>query len=127
MYFYSTTTGGFYRREIHGKSIPDDAVEISESEYAELMDGQSSGKQIIADQNGFPVLADQSAQSDEQLANIIRIERNTRLAASDWTQARDIPEALSALWAPYRAALRDITNQVGFPRSVNWPDQPREP
>ncbi|EFY2854150.1 tail fiber assembly protein, partial [Shigella flexneri] len=32
-YFYSASTNGFYSTEFHGTNIPDDAVEISESEW----------------------------------------------------------------------------------------------
>ena len=35
--FYSKSTGGFYATEIHGKNIPDDAVEITiEAQIAAL-------------------------------------------------------------------------------------------
>lgn len=69
--------------------------------------------------------------SEEQLeiirqakANSIRSQRNQLLAECDWTQFKDIDEATSTLWAPYRQALRDITDQPGFPLSVTWPKKP---
>lgn len=54
----------------------------------------------------------------------VRANRNRLLASSDWTQCRDIPEEISAPWAVYRQALRDITTQAGFPESVVWPASP---
>lgn len=54
--FYSKSTGGFYSQEIHGPNIPDDAIEITNEVYATLLVGQSTGKKIVADANGFPVL-----------------------------------------------------------------------
>lgn len=54
----------------------------------------------------------------------IRNRRNGLLADCDWTQAKDIPDAISTLWAPYRQALRDITEQAGFPFEVQWPELP---
>jgi hypothetical protein len=57
-------------------------------------------------------------------AQLVRDERSRLLVESDWTQAKDIPDALSAKWAPYRQALRDITNQPGFPHEVTWPTKP---
>ncbi|EFY4750284.1 tail fiber assembly protein, partial [Shigella flexneri] len=36
-YFYSASTNGFYSTEFHGTNIPDDAVEISESEWKTLI------------------------------------------------------------------------------------------
>lgn len=64
------------------------------------------------------------AQKDEQQAKSIRTDRNTRLAACDWTQLTDAPVDATA-WATYRQALRDITSQSGFPWDVQWPDQPQ--
>lgn len=54
----------------------------------------------------------------------VRSERNAKLAASDWTQGKDIPDAVSTPWAAYRQALRNITTQTGFPWEVQWPTQP---
>ena len=46
--FYDSTDG----------YVPDGAVEISQDKYIELLNGQSQGKQIIADKTGYPVLID---------------------------------------------------------------------
>jgi hypothetical protein len=54
---------------------------------------------------------------------IVRTERNHRLAECDWTQVADAPVDKTA-WASYRQALRDVTNQAGFPHSVQWPNTP---
>lgn len=56
-------------------------------------------------------------------ADEIRARRNALLAASDWTQLPDAPVDQTA-WAAYRQALRDITEQEGFPANVIWPTQP---
>lgn len=56
--FYSKSTGGFYSREIHGENIPSDAVEITRERHAALMQGQSEGKRIAADENWSPILID---------------------------------------------------------------------
>lgn len=53
----------------------------------------------------------------------VRKERNKLLAESDWTQVADAPVDKAA-WATYRQALRDITEQNGFPNAVNWPVSP---
>lgn len=55
---YSKTTGGFYTPEIHGENIPVDAVDITDEQYKELFDGQSSGKEIVANEQGYPILID---------------------------------------------------------------------
>lgn len=65
--FYSKSTGGFYTYEIHGDSIPYDAVEITEAEHAALLEGQSQGKRIVADENGRPILQDPPPPTAEQI------------------------------------------------------------
>jgi len=56
--FYNAITKGFYSSEIHGDNIPSEAVEITKTKYAELLEGQSSGKMITMDGQGIPVLED---------------------------------------------------------------------
>jgi hypothetical protein len=56
-------------------------------------------------------------------AEAVRSTRNTKLAASDWTQLAD-STADKAAWATYRQALRDITAQAGFPWTIDWPVAP---
>jgi hypothetical protein len=61
---------------------------------------------------------------DEEKAGQVRSERNTKLAATDWTQGKDIPDNVSSTWAAYRQALRNVPAQAGFPWEVTWPTQP---
>ena len=53
-----------------------------------------------------------------------RSKRGELLAGSDWTQLPDILQATKDLWAPYRQALRDITEQEGYPYQIDWPIAP---
>ena len=53
----------------------------------------------------------------------IRAQRNKLLKDSDWTQVSDAPVDKAA-WATYRQALRDITEQDGFPVNVEFPAEP---
>lgn len=69
------------------------------------------------------------AQIDSQKAavhrtNVQRDNRNQLLAQTDWTQAKDVPDAVSSKWAPYRQALRDVPQQPGFPENIVWPEKP---
>jgi hypothetical protein len=67
--------------------------------------------------------AEEVATRNDAQAAQIRAERNTKLAASDWTQLAD-STADKAAWATHRQALRDITAQAGFPWAIDWPVQP---
>lgn len=124
--FYSKSTGGFYDREIHGNNIPADAVEITAEQHAALIEGQSQGKRIVADEVGHPVLADPPPPTDDDLAAVIRAERNMKIAACDWTVLSDAPLTTTEKtnWEAYRQALRDVTAQTTFPQSVEWPVAP---
>jgi hypothetical protein len=62
--------------------------------------------------------------TDEELAEAARAQRDALLAASDWTQLPDVPEATREVWAIYRQALRDVPQQEGFPREIVWPVKP---
>lgn len=57
-----------------------------------------------------------------------RAERNTRLAATDWTQAPDAPvtENERSRWRSYRQQLRDVPDQGGYPDAIVWPAQPEK-
>lgn len=124
--FYSKSTNGFYDTAIHGNNIPEDAVEITAEEHAALINGQSQGKRIVADEAGHPVLADPPPPTDDDLAAAIRAERNMKIAACDWTVLSDAPLTLAEKtnWKAYRQALRDVTAQPTFPQSVEWPVEP---
>lgn len=64
--------------------------------------------------------------SDEELAQRVRNRRNSLISQSDFYVQPDYPstpEGLEAVKA-YRQALRDITEQKGFPRNVEWPEIP---
>lgn len=125
-YFYSPSTNGFYDPEIHGENIPEDAVAITPERHAALLEGQSQGKLIQSDENGYPLLADPPAPTDEELASAARSKRDALLSACDWTVLADAPLTTTEKtnWKAYRQALRDVTAQPTFPQSVEWPVMP---
>lgn len=53
----------------------------------------------------------------------LRAERNTLLAASDWTVLGDSPTSTAA-WKVYRQALRDLPANTTDPFNVVWPTPP---
>jgi hypothetical protein len=55
----------------------------------------------------------------------VKDTRNKLLLASDWTQLADLSAETKALWEPYRQALRDVTDQPGYPYDVVWPTPPQ--
>lgn len=64
-----------------------------------------------------------SATPEERKVKAVEVReaRDLLIAATDWTQLSDVPQAIKDKWAPYRKALRDVPQQAGFPFSVVWP------
>ena len=68
------------------------------------------------------------AAKDAEQAKVVRVTRDSKLAETDWVVIKatetgtPVPEAI----ALERQALRDITEQAGFPWTVQWPTQPLE-
>jgi putative heme degradation protein len=52
----------------------------------------------------------------------VRAYRAKLLSETDWTATTD--NTMTTEMTSYRQALRDITSQVGFPYSVEWPVKP---
>ena len=68
-------------------------------------------------------------QADIDAENLIdfRIERNAKLAESDWTQFNDSPllDSKKTEWQTYRQLLRDMPSQEGFdPTNPSYPTEP---
>ena len=52
----------------------------------------------------------------------VRSARDRALSETDWCALSDV--TISDEMRSYRQALRDITEQEGFPHSVSWPEKP---
>lgn len=63
-----------------------------------------------------------TARKDAEAATAVRAERDKLLAECDWMGMSDV--TMSAEWATYRQALRDVPAQAGFPHNVTWPTKP---
>lgn len=62
----------------------------------------------------------------------VRNQRDDLLDDTDWATSKAIDQnardglgvQIPLVWLDYRQALRDITNQDGFPYNVIWPQEP---
>lgn len=75
----------------------------------------------------FYIGKDIERKKNERLALSLRTERDAKLSATDYLVVPDYPispEDLEAVKA-YRQALRDIPEQSGFPKNVQWPVEPQ--
>jgi len=62
----------------------------------------------------------------EQRKQAQRTLRDRLLSQCDWvvTKAQESGEEVPKEWREYRQALRDITEQPGFPDNIDWPAAP---
>jgi hypothetical protein len=63
---------------------------------------------------------------ESQVAETMRQKRNKYLAETDWIVAKsyEVQNPVPQEWVDYRQQLRDITNQLGFPYEIMWPEKP---
>jgi len=67
-------------------------------------------------------VAPTQAELDASAAVQVREKRDALLAACDWMAGSDV--TMSDAWTTYRAALRDVPAQAGFPANITWPTEP---
>lgn len=77
--------------------------------------------------NGIEVKVNFAEANAQKMAEL-RLERNIKLAACDWTQLPGVPITAEqkTAWDAYRQALRDITDSVDFSKGdeIDWPVAP---
>lgn len=67
--------------------------------------------------------AEYATGANDRAAAEVRTERDAKLAETDWTQVADAPVSQED-WAAYRALLRSMPEQEGFPNEITWPTKP---
>lgn len=88
MYFYAGSTNCFYT-----DNAPDDAVEITDERYQELLAGMAEGKTIVPDSAGYPEFYVPTEDQNKATASAL-------LTATDWTT---IPDVANPINNPYLA------------------------
>ena len=79
---------------------------------------------------GWELYGDEQRQQDglHFASKVARSRRQQLLLDSDWTDTLSAPgrlgEALYQEWQSYRQHLRDITEQPGFPMTIDWGTPP---
>lgn len=97
------------------------------TEYSKLAEWCNKNNAMIVDQGGYYEAVPVPEPTVQELASRVRSQRDAKLSATDYLVAPDYPispEDLEAVKA-YRQALRDITEQSGFPKNVQWPVEPQ--
>lgn len=81
---------------------------------------------VIEDKGEYLEAVNLPEPTQEEKETLIRGERTLKLRKTDWTVLPDSPlsDNMKSKYIEYRQALRDIPEQVGFPDTVKWPEEP---
>lgn len=131
---YSPSNNAFYDTTIN-KVIPDDAVDITETEWADLLAGQARGKAITCGPNLQPCLTEQPAPTTEELIILAESRRSMLRAEADIAiqplqDANDLgiateDEASQLIaWKKYRVMLMRVNMEDA--ENIMWPEQPAQ-
>lgn len=127
MYFYDKTTNGFYIEGLH--EIPADATEIDEESYRNLLEGQATGKQIIANKQGNPVLVDpQPSDAHELNLDTLKWEISTEKLTALLTEKRNRlieqidshAAAIYSTWTRFESEYRERQAAAEAYKSANY-------
>ncbi len=110
----------------------DDSIEISKKLFDTIFDGQSKGMRIVIASDGTPTLAEPEQPSVESVAEMEQSRRisvaSQQIAiikpAVEGGYAKQDHTQLLADWQRYRYELTLVPEQLGWPESPQWPDQP---
>jgi len=129
---YSPSNNAFYDTAIN-KVIPDDAVDITETEWADLLTGQAKGKLIACGADLRPCLTEQPLPTADELIrqaedkrSRLRAEADTIIQplqdANDLGIVTDDEKSQLIAWKKYRVMLMRInTEDTG---EIVWPERP---
>lgn len=118
--FFDDSYGGF---------VPEGAVEINQDKYIELLNGQSQGKQILADKGGNPVLIDPQPSAAhvlnlDTLTWEISPEKQTALLAETQTRLiANIDEHAAKIystWTRFESEYRERQAAAEAYKSANY-------
>ncbi|MFS2221146.1 tail fiber assembly protein [Pantoea sp. B65] len=129
-YYFSKKENGFF---INPEDAPSDIVEISESEWEHLLEGQSEGKLIISNEDGYPILIDLPPPSPAQQIAMAEQQKSALLAEAQSTIGlwqtelqlgiiSDDDKASLIAWMKYIQALNVVDTSTA--PDIDWPVKP---
>ena len=92
-------------------------IEAGYEEFSVSQDGNSFTSSLDIDLTPY---------IEKGLLDELRVERNIKLAETDWvvTMHKELGTNIPAAMKTYRAALRDITDSATSLDDVTWPEKP---
>lgn len=126
--YFNPDDMAFYSSELYS-NIPSQAVPLSDEQYIALLNGQSQGKQIIADKTGKPVLIDPQPSAAHELNFdtlmwVISPEKQTALLADTQTRLiANIDEHAAKIystWTRFESEYRERQAAAEAFKSANY-------
>lgn len=126
MRYYSESTGSTYIQDIH-KDIPDDAVEISDELFDQVI-ANASPEKVRGHKDGLPFLIDAPPLSNDQLSAAERVWRDLEIERVKWLRERhrdevDMGRTASLTQDQFTELLTFIQLLRDWPESKNFPKQ----
>lgn len=129
---YSPSNNAFYDTVIN-REIPDDAIDITEQAWADLLAGQAKGKLITCGVDLRPCLTEQPLPTADELIrqaedkrSRLRAEADTIIQplqdANDLGIATDDEASQLIAWKKYRVMLMRVNTEDA--ENIIWPEQP---
>jgi len=112
---------------IHAVQWYGDHGEVEYNDRNEEITDFSEFNAIMTDrQTEVDRLAQEALDNEPSEEEKDRSNRDQLLEDTDWIVVKylDIGDPIPQEWSDYRQALRDITDQAGFPGNVEWPEEP---
>ena len=129
---YSPSNNAFYDTAIN-RDIPEDAINITDQAWVNLLSGQAEGKLITCGADMRPRLTEQPLPTADELISRsedkrsrLRAEADTAIQplqdASDLGIATDAEASQLVAWKKYRVMLMRI--DINAAKEIVWPEQP---
>jgi len=112
---------------IHAVQWYGDHGEVEYNDHNEKITDFSEFDAVMVDrQNEVDRIVEEAINNELPQDELDRITRDDLLSISDWVVVKhtELGEPIPQEWQEYRQALRDITEQAGFPGNVEWPTAP---
>lgn len=131
---YSPSNNAFYDTAIN-RQIPDDAIDITEKAWTDLLTGQAKGKLIACGTDLRPCLTEQPLPTADELfsqaedkRSRLRAEADTVIQplqdASDLEIASEDESRQLIAWKKYRVMLMRISTEDT--KNIIWPEKPTQ-
>jgi len=129
---YSPSNNAFYDTSIN-RDIPEDAINITDQAWSDLLAGQAKGKLIACGADLRPCLTEQPLPTADELISQaedkrsrLRAEADTAIQplqdASDLGIATDDEASQLVAWKKYRVMLMRVSTENA--EKIIWPQQP---